>query len=196
MHTRISARIAFCASFLLFLPVALESASLVKLDLRELVAESPTIVHGRVLSSSSRWTADRSVIVTDVRLQVIEALKGQEQGEVVIIQLGGEVGALRVEVSGALSFKPGDESILFLHRDTRGRSLVTGFSQGYFAVERDPATHKKVVKGISRDQLDALQTIRGTIGPGDRTPGGDVSLDWFKGGMRDLVRDMIKKGGR
>ena len=196
MQFRICASIAFCISFLLLLPTGSDSASLVKLDLQKMATESTAIVHGKVLSSSSRWTEDRSVIVTDVRFQVVDALKGQAQGEVVVTQLGGVVGAMKVEVFGALAFQPGEESILFLSNDARGKSRITGFSQGHFAVERDPASHKKVVRGIDRDQLRALQAVRGPVGRGDRTPGGAVSLDWFKGGMRDLVRDAVKKGGR
>ena len=198
MQSRICARIAFCALFLLasFLSTPIHAASLVKLDMREMVAESPSIVHGEVVSTQSRWTEDKSTIVTDVRVRVIDALKGQDAGEVVVTQIGGVVGALRVEVYGATALQPGDETILFLSRDRRGASRITGFSQGQFPVEEDRASRKKVIRGMSRDQLKALQSVRGPLTAGDTVPGGAVTLDWFKGGMRDLVRDVVKKGGR
>ena len=69
---------------------------------REMVTETSSIVHGTVVSTSSRWTENRSLIVTDVRFQVHEVLKGDEVSEVVVTQPGGRVGAIRVDADGAV----------------------------------------------------------------------------------------------
>lgn len=173
------------------------ATSVVRLSLSEMAAASPTIVHGTVVGVSSRWNADRSLIVTDVRVRVESALKGAPPAEVTLVQPGGEVGKLRVDVPGAAAFRPGEEAVLFLIPDRAGALHVTGLSQGRFEVTRDPRTGGKLVHGLA-EPLPAPGAgkpgaVRVTV---EGTGTGTVGLDRFLDGIRVLVGETGGKGGR
>jgi len=165
-------------------------------SLRELTADAPSIVYGKVLSSRSHWTENRSLIVTDVRIQVESVLKGDPVSEVVVTQPGGKVGKLRVEADGAAGFTPGEETILFLDRSPRGVLHVVGLMQGRFDVVADRQGHK-TVRGLSPESVGSLRTSMIKMGSAPiQAEGGAVPLDRFLGGLRDLVRDVANEGGR
>jgi len=165
-------------------------------SLRDLATESPSIVHGRVVSTSSRWTEDQSLIVTDVVIEVSDALKGSAAGQVVVTQPGGRVGKLRVDVAGTTAFRPGEETVLFLQPSADGTAIVTGLFQGRFDVVPD-ARGRRVVHGLNADQLGSLRRAAARTGrPLSTVPGRPVELDEFLGGMRSLLQDIQNEGGR
>jgi hypothetical protein len=164
-------------------------------SLRAVVEEAHSIVHGTVISTSSRWTENRSMIVTDVRIEVHDVLKGDPAAEVVVTQPGGKVGRLRVEADGASAFRAGDETILFLRRGKQGRSHVVGLFQGHFRVETDRRGNK-MVKGLSPEHVEVVSgSLRPLSAPGPASPA-PVPLNRFLGDVRDLVRDTANEGGR
>jgi len=165
-------------------------------SLRDLALESPSIVHGRVLSTSSHWTEDRSLIVTDVVIEVTDALKGNSAGQIVVTHPGGRVGKLRVDVAGTTEFHAGEEAILFLQPSEDGTSIVTGLFQGRFEIVPD-VRGRKVVQGVSGDQLGTLRRAAARTGrPLSTVPGQPVELDEFLGGVRSLLSDIQSEGGR
>lgn len=172
-------------------------------SLREMVVDAPSIVHGTVLGTSSRWNDDRSLIVTEIRIEVHEVLKGDAVGEVVITQPGGTVGKLRVDAAGAVAFREGEETILFLDRSPRGITYVVGLSQGRYDVKADPQG-RKLVRGLDPEHLNLIRSSAAPTGAGAGAPpdegggggSGAVPLDQFLGGVRDMVQDAEKEGGR
>jgi hypothetical protein len=165
-------------------------------SLRDLAVESPSIVHGKVVSTSSRWTEDQALIVTDVVIEVSDTLKGSSTGRIVVTQPGGRVGKLRVDVAGANAFRPGEETVLFLQPSGDGTAIVTGLFQGRFGVVPD-ARGRRMVQGLSGDQLGTLQRASARTGrPLSTVPGNPVELDEFLGGMRSLLQDIQTEGGR
>src|SRR5262245_59228827 len=100
-------------------PVAL-ATTVAEMPLRDMVSIAPSIVVGTVESSNSRWNEDHSLIVTDVRIRVTDVIKGHEAGEIIVTQPGGKVGKLRVDVDGAVAYRNGQETVLFLAPDSRG----------------------------------------------------------------------------
>jgi hypothetical protein len=165
-------------------------------SLRQLTADAPTIVHGTVVGNQSHWTDNHSLIVTDVRVQVMDVLKGKPASEVVFTLPGGTVGAIRVEADGAAPFRVGDEAVLFLDRSPRGVTHLVGLMQGRFDVVTD--THgRKSVRGLTAESLGTLRRTMTRMGSAPiRDTGGPVPLDSFLGGLRDLVRDVQNEGGR
>jgi hypothetical protein len=121
-------------------------ASVTPLSLTEMAHLSDEIIFGVVSATESRWTEDRISIVTDVHIRVVEAVKGAPSGEIVVTEPGGVVGALRVEVAGVGSLRPGQEAILFLSRDVRDARHVTGLGQGRLDVRPDPVSGLKRVR--------------------------------------------------
>ena len=126
-------RVLLSAAVLLCLPAS--ATTLLKVDLPELSHSADVIVHGTVRRMESRWSGDRRLIVTDVEIQVTEALKGQASGTVLVTQRGGQVGDIGQKVSGLASFSPNEEVVVFLER--RGPAFqVSGMAQGKYKVVR------------------------------------------------------------
>jgi hypothetical protein len=115
---------------------------------------SEEIVHGVVVATESRWTEDRSSIVTDVRIRVVEAVKGAPAREIVVTELGGVVGALRVEVAGVAAMRSGQEAVFFLSPDARGARQVVGLGQGRLDVRTEPDGAKTVRLSIASSETD------------------------------------------
>jgi hypothetical protein len=177
-------------------PIGADATTVESRTLRQLTAEATAVVHGTVVASSTHWTDNRSLIVTDYRVQVLDALKGDAVGEIVVTQPGGRVGAVRVDADGATAFRVGDETVLFLGTSARGVTHILGLSQGRFDVVTD-ARGNKSVRGLSEETAGALRRTTAPAGAGVVTTGGDaLPLDAFLGGIRELVRDTIKDGGR
>ena len=108
------------------------------------------------------------------------------------------MGKLRVDVPGTATFRRGDETILFLKPGVAGRSFITGLSLGRFEVVEDPRSKKKVVRGLTRKQLGSLgigqTSVSGTEAAASRR--GSADLEQFLGGLRELVLDTVREGGK
>lgn len=119
----------------LSLPAIAQATTVLRADVPALTRLSDTVVRGRVVSLQSHWTGDGLRIVTDVRLEVAEALKGTPARTLTIRQPGGTVGTIGQKVSGLASFRKGEEVVVFLER--RGPvHVVTGLAQGKFHLDR------------------------------------------------------------
>jgi hypothetical protein len=179
-----------CAALL---PAAAGATSVAPMDLRQMVVASPDIVHATVVSSSSHWNAAHTLVVTETRLQVRAALKGNASGEMTVLTPGGRVGKLLVEVPGAVPLAPGEEAILFLVPDTRGNRYVAGLNRGRFEVTTDPKTGAKVVQRLG-GELQALAGAAASKAASAGT-GRPLALEPALGALRDLIQDVAAKGG-
>lgn len=111
------------------------ATTLVKADLASLTRQSDAVVLGQVTRVESRFTSDRQRIVTDTEIAVSQAVKGEVQKTIVVMQPGGEVGDVGQKVAGVALFTPGEEVVVFLER--RGeRYFVVGLGQGKYKVQR------------------------------------------------------------
>lgn len=116
------------------------------LDTRAMVRQSSDIVIGTVESSRSYWDERHTKILTEVKVRVSDRLKGSAGSTVTLTQLGGELDGFRYAIEGSPQFKNGQEALLFLWRDARGRAQVNGLSQGKFEIRRDQATGERLVQ--------------------------------------------------
>ncbi|WNG38550.1 hypothetical protein F0U61_36370 [Archangium violaceum] len=122
------------AVLLLCMPAS--ATSMLRADLPELAQTADSIVHGTVRRVESRWSGDGRRIITDVEIQVTEALKGQASSTVLVTQPGGRVGDIGQMVSGLATFSPGEEVVLFLERRGPQAFRVSGMAQGKYKVQR------------------------------------------------------------
>ena len=113
---------------------------------QQLAQESALIVDGKVSGVRSYWNEDHSKILTETTVVVGATHKGTGASTVRVLQLGGVVGNVRQTAHGALSWKRGEEVLLFLEPATAGTYQVAGFSQGKYAIERDARTGKAFVR--------------------------------------------------
>jgi hypothetical protein len=100
-------------------------------------ADSPFVLRGEVSSVRSFWNDNRSRILTEVLVIVSERYKGAAPAEVRIVQMGGVLDGVLMNVAGSLEWTPGEEVVVFLQDSLPGRYQVAGFTQGKFAVQRD-----------------------------------------------------------
>jgi hypothetical protein len=122
--------------FVLLFSLAASATTMLRADLPELAQTSDAIIHGTVRRVESRWSGDGRRIVTDVEIQVTEALKGEAGGTVLVSQPGGRVGDIGQRVSGLASFTPGEEVVVFLERRGKQAFRVSGMVQGKYQVQR------------------------------------------------------------
>ena len=99
--------------------------------------------------------------------------------ELVVTQPGGVVGKLKVEVPGAASYRSGEEVVLFLTPDGRGKFHVNGLSQGRFDVVKDTQTGGEMVRSFAFDASTAAPGL--------------VPLRQFFENLDDLIREVDGK---
>ncbi len=113
---------------------------------RQMGDESALVARGKVSEVRSFWNEGRTKIFTETTVVLDETYKGQGGGTIRVLQLGGDVGTIRMHVHGSLSWRDGEEVLLFLDRMDTGDFRVAGFSQGKFEIERDPDSGEAFVK--------------------------------------------------
>lgn len=135
---------------LLVLPIAAAPAAatvLVTQDVETLGGASEFVVHARVIDVAGRWNRTRTMIETDVTLDVIEDLRGTTRRHPVVVVPGGRVDGYRQVIDGAPEFRINEEVVVFLRRDRSGRLAVSGFSLGLSRVTRDEGNNALLVGG-------------------------------------------------
>ena len=167
-----------------------------EMSIRDMVTMAPSIVVGTVESSSSRWNEDHSLIVTDIRIRVVDVLKGPSLSGLVITQPGGRVGKLRVDVDGASAYPVGNEAVLFVAPDAKGQHQVLGLSRGRFDIVADARSGKKSVHGLKASDVQAMNAAKPGLPdePAAAAPAKEMQLDDFLSGVRQMVASA--KGGK
>lgn len=130
----------------------------------ELVAESSTIVRGRVTELSARKVAGArgAMIKTFVTFRVSSALKGANQNEEITLSfLGGQVGDERLEVPGMPAFDVGAEDYLFI-TTTGGICPLVGAMHGRY---RLITPQKEGRPYVARDDHAPLVRVSDVIKP-------------------------------
>jgi len=133
-----SQRGMFALSLLLVLTSTLPAAAaMIPFTMGEMVAESESVVQGRVVSMNSHWLdGTGSIIVTDVAFAVDEVWMGnQSPGDQLTLQVaGGEVGEIGMQQEHAPQFRIDEEAVVFLWTRPDGRLDVFNAEQGKYTV--------------------------------------------------------------
>jgi hypothetical protein len=108
----------------------LQSATLQRLSMTDMIGQSVAIERAKVLSSYT--AAQGPVVYTHYKLQVSEQFKGRAISEVVVP--GGTANNVRQFFAGAPQFQPGDEFVFFLWTSKSGLTQIIGLTQGLFSV--------------------------------------------------------------
>jgi len=111
-------------------------------DVETLTQDSDAVVRGTVQSVESSWVGQgtQKSIVTRVKIQVSEKLKGDPGSVAEVVQPGGvipesDIGQI---VHGMPEFQRGEEVVVFLKRQAPSVPTfhVSGMAQGKYTVER------------------------------------------------------------
>lgn len=112
-------------------------ASMVKVELSDLVSQAPVIVVGNVVDLKSDWLdGPGSTIFTIASLKVQEVLKGKvAAGKIVLVKVyGGEKDGIGLDVSTEPKLKAGETIIAFLKKENNEYRPVQ-LLQGIYHIE-------------------------------------------------------------
>lgn len=136
------------SSVLAFLVVAaapLGATTYLPASFNEIVAESSTIVYGRVTSVHAAWSDDRRTIDSFVTVHAVEHLKGVRGTSTLFRVPGGRVGDRLMVMPGVPTFREGDLVMLFLKGTGPAIPHPVGLAQGVFRIVTDPRSGAPVV---------------------------------------------------
>ena len=158
--------------------------------LRDLTLGSSDIVVGEVEGARARWDDSHRKIVTEITVRVSESLKGAPAERLTLTQLGGDLDGFRYSVPGSPMFRPGEEALLFVWRDAKGRAQVNGLAQGKFDITTDAATGERTLQraleGLRVREARTLSLVKA----GEQAP--QLKL----GDMLGEIRTILAEGGR
>ena len=149
--------------FILALVVAsslatLQSATLERLTLDDMILRSTTIVRGKVTASWADFTG--SVIYTHYQVQVIEQFKGAPRTSVEVMTPGGIAKGVKSTFSGSPALNTGDEFVFFLWTSKTGITWITGLTQGLFALTPEVTADRVATRSASRELMLDPDTAR------------------------------------
>jgi hypothetical protein len=165
-----------------------EATTMIRMGVEELVASNETVIVGRVVDVQSYWNAEGSFILSDVKVQVLDALKGAaSEREISLTVMGGSVGELTTLIVAGPEMTIGGDYLLFLNREdlpgVSGVRTVRDLAQGIFDVvgANDGA---RAVSQASRHPL--LPDARGI----SEAPGGQEGIP-----LENLIRQVRDLAG-
>lgn len=172
---------------ILGLYAVVQATTILELGIGDLVERSEKIVQAEVSAIVTRWNRDSSLIETFVRLNVIDDMTGDEEGEeIIIVQPGGTIGTVTLTVEGTPAYTVGENVILFLYQDVLNRTVyrTTGMYQGKYGIYSDA----EAVTRLSRDSSDAnLVAIEGREVSETLESGNGYTVDEFKAVVREKL---------
>ena len=98
------------------------ATQILPLSTQQLADGSPTVVRGTVVEERSYWNDAKTRILTEVEIEVAQSFKGSAPTRLRVVQMGGIVGTTKMTVAGALSWRTGEEVVLFLEPSLPGIS--------------------------------------------------------------------------
>jgi hypothetical protein len=129
--------------------MCLPGATLARLSLTDMAAQSTSIVRAKVLDSYA--VSSGPAIFTHYKVQVGERLKGPGVTEVVV--WGGTANGVQQVVPGAPRFNKGDEYVFFLWAAADGSNQVIGLTQGMFTVAPGGSPDPTVTRNASHELM-------------------------------------------
>ena len=169
------------------------STTLIRHGLESLTEQNEFAVYGRVLDLHSYWNAERTHILTDVRLKPAEFLKGAPSTqELKLTLVGGAVGNETTILIGSPTLVPGKEYVIFAsHTDLLPEMApvltVPDHVQGVFdVVQPDPGASAHAVSQAVTHPL-----LPDAAGRTD-APGGESGLE-----LKDMfsqIRELAAHG--
>jgi len=141
------------ALVLTFCMSPLQSATLERLSLDDMIGKSTLIVRGTVAGASA--AASGPVIYTHYTVRVTERLKGQADSTVDVSIPGGTANGLRQTFAGAPTLNKGDDFVFFLYTGRDGRTTILGLTQGLFSLSAgsDPVSTRAASRELMLDRV-------------------------------------------
>jgi hypothetical protein len=142
----------FALAFVLtFCMLPLQSATLERLSLADMIQKSTAILRGTVTGSHAAQQGP--IIYTHYSIQVTEQFKGASPGTVDIVVPGGVANKIRQTFAGAPAFRTGDDYVFFLWTSSTGLTHVIGLTQGLFALSAGTPGNPVATRAASHEVM-------------------------------------------
>lgn len=113
------------------------ATSVIRMSVADMTDRAEVIVHGRCVRKQARMGKDDE-IVTDITLEVFEAVKGELGRSFEFTVYGGVLPERGSAIAGAPTYKTGEELLVFLGPvNDRGLRMVIGLAQGKYTIRRE-----------------------------------------------------------
>ncbi len=157
--------ISILALILMFGRESVFATLVTKMSLTEMVKQSDLIIEGTVSKIQSQWNEEKTMIYTDIEINIKSAEKGSSQNNLLVIRLlGGRVGNIATIALGTPAFHRDEQLVLFL-KELKPETLtfflgkqttsklsmaygITGWNQGYFKIMEDSQVEKKILRQV------------------------------------------------
>ncbi len=107
------------------------------LTMEQMIHRSSRIVRGKVIQKHFLWGPKHRYIYTEIRVRVLEQMKGETLPVVVVRKLGGILDGIESKVPGTANYQLQEEVVLFLEKKRLGRYyFVMGLAAGKYSVLR------------------------------------------------------------
>ena len=169
------------AGLLLAVSGILLAAVFPRFSAEELTARSQVIVQGTVVRSWTAWDPEHKYIWTHYQVNLSDVIRGASAATFTVSEPGGSLDGANQQVSGAISYTPGETDFLFLYQTPIGYWRTSGGPQGKFVV--DSAGR---VRGGATTAVYAQSAGRAAAGTALPTLDGLSVLD-FKNRLRQLA---------
>ena len=129
----------------IFMVASTSASPFIPITIDRLSIDSDLIVHGNVIGKTVQKD-DQGRIYTKVQLDINEVWKGKVSSKpFTIVHSGGVLGNRWSSAEGEVSYKLGEEIVVFLMLNSRGEGVTVGMQQGKFQVlVGDPANTQYV----------------------------------------------------
>ena len=198
--------VIFSAFFIVLTPSSSIATVAKKATVPSLVEQAQLILHAKIEETwSPKQRGPHGEIYTYSRLRAIEVWHGTlKTSEVILVQLGGSIGDLRLEVHGDAQFKVGDEVVLFLTTSAEaqlpvpaGRTVNTqkvarliSLAQGAFFINRsahqsDPHLNQKLDDIVFYTEQNTHLDLKYKAVAQDPTP------LWTLSSLRTMIKGLL-----
>lgn len=166
---RISSRSSFIAVLALALAIPCSAASVQRMSLTQIRDSADRIVVGVVFEKSTRVGATGKMVWTDYRINVVEMLKGEQQGQYITLSFaGGQSGDLDTGVIGVPVLEIGKQYLFFVDDDRLVPTPTIGWGQGLFEFVEANVGGREMTVLMSHDGEPLQMTAEGSITRGPR----------------------------
>ena len=126
-----------------------QATTLQRLSFEELTDTSDMIVTGEVTRTWAAWDEGHHYIWTHYEVAVSSAQKGAPATSVELAEPGGVADGMVMTIAGSVTYKPGDNVLVFLQKMPNGMIRTTGWGQGKFTVDSQGKLRGEVaLKGV------------------------------------------------
>ncbi len=135
-----------------------DATTMLFLSREELTLRSDLVARVRVGKVVTAESEDGRSIVTRTELVVTQWLKGKTEGAVVVQQIGGSYGGKTQKILGDGALRSGEDAVVFLRRDEKGKIYLTALSQSVWHVS-DKGIAKRDLEGATFMRYDGKKAV-------------------------------------